>query len=214
GYDLEAAVRPGLAGLFIPKVRTAKDIWQWEALAAWFERRNGTTGLEFVVPAETVEAIVNANEIAGASPRVGAMVGPTSEHADIARAVGFRQTREGAETLYLRSRVLLACRLHGIHPLTALWEDLADLEGLEYFATKSLELGFRGQVVIHPDHVSVVNRVFTPSDDEVRYYEEIVAAVESGQAEGKGAIRFRGQHLDLAHAEKAREWLAAARLLR
>ena len=36
------------------------------------------------------------------------MIGPTSEHADIARAVGYRQSREGTETLYLRSRVLLA----------------------------------------------------------------------------------------------------------
>jgi citrate lyase subunit beta/citryl-CoA lyase len=55
------------------------------------------------------------------------MIGPTAEHADIARAVGYRWTPEGEETLYLRSRVLLACREAGIHPLTGLWERLDDL---------------------------------------------------------------------------------------
>ena len=43
------------------------------------------------------------------------MIGPTAEHADIARAVGYEWTPEGLETLYLRSQVLLACREAG-HP--------------------------------------------------------------------------------------------------
>ena len=43
------------------------------------------------------------------------MIGPTAEHADIARAVGYEWTPEGMETLYLRSRILLACREAG-HP--------------------------------------------------------------------------------------------------
>jgi citrate lyase subunit beta/citryl-CoA lyase len=142
------------------------------------------------------------------------MIGPTSEHADIARAVGYRQSREGSETLYLRSRILLACRQNGLHALTGLWEDLGDLDGLARFADYGLQLGFRGQIVIHPTHVPVVNEVYTPSDAEVAYHEELVATVEEAAARGDGAVRFRGQHIDLAHADKARDWLAHARLVR
>jgi citrate lyase subunit beta/citryl-CoA lyase len=214
GADLEAAVCPELDGLFTPKIKDASDVLRWETLIDWFEVRNGASGLEMIVPVEMVEAITNAFEIAAASPRVGAMVGPTSEHADIARAVGYRQSPEGTETLYLRSRILLACRQNGLHPLTALWEDLADLAGLRTFADYGLQLGFRGQIVIHPSHVAAVNEVFTPSDTEVAYYEELVATVEKAVAEGHGAVRFRGQHVDLAHADKARDWLAHARLVR
>lgn len=214
GADLEAIVGPGLNGLFTPKIRDATDVLRWETLINWFEARNGASGLEMIVPVEMVDAITNCFEIASASKRVGAMIGPTSEHADIARAVGYRQSPEGSETLYLRSRVLLACRQYGLHPLTGLWEDLADLAGLRRFADYGLQLGFRGQVVIHPSHVPVVNEVFTPSDAEVAYHEELVATVERAVAEGRGAVRFHGQHVDLAHADKARDWLAHAKLVR
>ena len=214
GADLEAVVCPELDGLFAPKIKDATDVLRWETLIDWFEARNGAAGLEMIVPVEMVEAITNCFEIAAASPRVGAMIGPTSEHADIARAVGYRQSREGTETLYLRSRVLLACRQYGLHALTGLWEDLGDLDGLREFADYGLQLGFRGQIVIHPSHVAVVNDVFTPSDEEIAYYEELVAAVEAATASGHGAVRFRGQHVDLAHADKARDWLAHARRVR
>jgi len=214
GADLEAVVCPELDGLFTPKVKDATDVLRWETLIDWFEARNGASGLEMIVPVEMVDAITNCFEIAAASPRVGAMIGPTSEHADIARAVGYRQSREGSETLYLRSRILLACRQFGLHALTGLWEDLADLDGLRRFSDYGLQLGFRGQVVIHPSHVPVVNDVFTPSDDEVAYYEDLVAIIDTAVARGEGAVRFRGQHIDLAHADKARDWLAHARLVR
>lgn len=214
GADLEAVVCPALTGLFTPKVNDASDVIRWETLIDWFEARNGASGLEMIVPVEMVDAITNCFEIAAASRRVGAMIGPTSEHADIARAVGYRQSPEGSETLYLRSRILLACRQHSLHALTGLWEDLDDLDGLRRFADYGLQLGFRGQVVIHPSHVPVVNDVFTPSDEEVAYYEELVATMERAAADGQGAVRFRGQHIDLAHADKARDWLAHARLVR
>jgi citrate lyase subunit beta/citryl-CoA lyase len=214
GADLEAVVCPELTGLFTPKIRNATDVVRWETLIDWFEARNGAEGLEMIVPVEMVDAITNAFEIAGASPRVGAMIGPTSEHADIAKAVGYRQSREGSETLYLRSRILLACRQYGLHALTGLWEDLNDLEGLRRFADYGLQLGFRGQILIHPSHVPVVHEVYTPSDDEVAYHEDLVATVEKAVSEGHGAVRFRGTHVDIAHMEKAREWLAHARRVR
>ncbi|WP_235735543.1 HpcH/HpaI aldolase/citrate lyase family protein [Nocardioides alcanivorans] len=214
GADLEAVVCPELDGLFAPKIKDATDVLRWETLIDWFEARNGARDLEMIVPVEMVDAITNCFEIAGASPRVGAMIGPTSEHADIARAVGFRQSREGSETLYLRSRILLACRQYGLHALTALWEDLGDLDGLRQFADYGLQLGFRGMIAIHPSHVPVINEVFTPSDEEVAYYEELVTTVDAAVARGDGAVRFRGQHVDLAHADKARDWLAHTRLVR
>lgn len=214
GTDLSVVVQPALTGLFTPKVRDATDVIRWDTMIDCFETLSGASGLEMIVPVEMVDAIINCDEIAAASPRVGAMIGPTSEHADIARAVGYRQSPGGSETLYLRSRILLACRRNGLHPLTGLWEDLADLDGLRSFADYGLQLGFRGQIVIHPSHVPVVNDVFTPSDAEVEYHAALVEAVEAASHTGDGAVRFRGQHVDIAHADKARDWLAHARLVR
>ena len=214
GADLEAVVVPGLDGVFAPKIEQATDVLQYDALLDHFESRNGVTGLEYIVPVETVKAIQNAREIASASPRVGAMIGPTAEHADIARAVGYEWTPEGLETLYLRSQVLLACREAGIHALTGLWEDLENLSGLKEFAVRGRQLGFRGMIAIHPSHVATVNEVFTPSAETVAFYEGMVAAYEDAAAAGTGALRYRGLHIDKAHYDKAVEWLERAARLR
>jgi len=214
GADLEAVVGPGLDGIFAPKIEYATDVLRYDALLDHFEQRNGATGLQYVVPVETVPAIQNCREIALASPRVGAMIGPTAEHADIAREVGFEFTPEGLETLYLRSRVLLACREAGIHALTALWERLDDLDGLRTFAQFGRQLGFRGMVAIHPKHVALINEVFSPTPDQIEFYEGMVEAYDAAAADGRGALRYRGLHIDKAHFDKAVLWLEHARRAR
>jgi citrate lyase subunit beta/citryl-CoA lyase len=213
GADLEAVVVPGLTGIFAPKISAATDVLRYDALLDHFESRNGVSGLEYIVPVEMVGAIAAAREIALASPRVGAMIGPTAEHADIARAVGYQWTPEGLETLYLRSRVLLACREAGIHPLTGLWERLDDLDGLRAFAGQGRQLGFRGMVVIHPSHVAVVNEAFSPTAEDIAFHEGLIAAYDEAAADGHGAVRYRGVHIDKAHVDTARDWLALARSL-
>ncbi|MFV2178060.1 HpcH/HpaI aldolase/citrate lyase family protein [Actinomadura sp. LOL_016] len=213
GADLETVVVPGLTGVFAPKISVATDVLRYDTLVDHFETRNGVTGLEYIVPVEMIGAIQNAREIALASPRIGAMIGPTAEHADIARAVGYRWTPGGEETLYLRSRVLLACREAGIHPLTGLWERLDDLTGLKAFAEHGRQLGFRGMIAIHPSHVPVVNEAFSPTAEDIDFHEGLLAAYENAAARGDGAVRYRGVHIDKAHADTARDWLDHARSL-
>jgi len=211
GADLEAVVVPGLTGVFAPKIGSATDVLRYDALLDHFEERNGVTGLEYIVPVEMIGAIQDARAIATASPRVGAMIGPTAEHADIARAVGYQWTPGGEETLYLRSRILLACREAGIHPLTGLWERLDDLAGLKAFAEHGRRLGFRGMIAIHPSHVPVVNEAFSPTPEDIAFHEGLLDAYEEAAAAGDGAVRYRGVHIDKAHADTARDWLAHAR---
>lgn len=103
GLDLEAAVVPGLTGVFAPKVDSALDVVRYDALLDHFEARAGVTGLEYIIPVETIHGIQNCEEIAAASERVGAMIGPTAEHADIAKAVGFEWTPEGLESMVHRA---------------------------------------------------------------------------------------------------------------
>lgn len=210
GYDLEAVVGPGLTGLFAPKIDRATDVIRYDALVDFFEERNGGSGLEYIVPVETIHGIQNCEEIASASPRVGAMIGPTAEHADIAKAVGYEWSPGGLESLVHRTKILLATRAAGRHPLTALWERIGDLDGLREFATQGRRMGFRGQIVLHPSHVPVVNDVFTPSAKDVDFYRSMVRTYDEAASRGDGAVMFGDIHIDKAHADKAREWLAHA----
>lgn len=208
GADLEAVVSPGLTGVFTPKVDSHVDLIRYDALLDHFEARAGVSDLEYIVPVETIHGIQNCEEIAAGSPRVGAMIGPTAEHADIARAVGYEWTPEGTESRYHRTRIMLATKAAGRHPLTALWERIHDLEGLEQFSARSRGMGFRGQVVLHPSHVPVVNRIYTPDQEQVDFYSGLLETYREAARRGDGAVMYGDIHVDKAHADKAEEWLA------
>jgi citrate lyase subunit beta / citryl-CoA lyase len=213
GLDLEATVMPGLTGIFAPKVDTAIDVIRYDTLLDHFEARAGVSGLEYIIPVETIHGIQNCEEIASASPRVGAMIGPTAEHADIAKAVGYEWSPEGLESMVHRTKILLATRAAGRHPLTALWERIRDLDGLREFTIRGRKMGFRGQVVLHPTHVPVVNEVFTPDAEQIAFYRGLLATYNEADARGDGAVMYGDIHIDKAHADKAEEWLARVDLL-
>ena len=213
GLDLEATVSPGLTGIFAPKVDTAIDVIRYDTLLDHFEARSGVTGLQYIVPVETIHGIQNCEEIAAASARVGAMIGPTAEHADIAKAVGYEWSPEGLESMVHRTKILLATRAADRHPLTALWERIRDLDGLREFTIRGRKMGFRGQVVLHPTHVPVVNEVFTPDAEQIDFYRGLLSTYNEADARGDGAVMYGDIHIDKAHADKAEEWLARVDLL-
>jgi citrate lyase subunit beta/citryl-CoA lyase len=163
--DVAAVVRPGLTALLLPKVYGRDDIVAFDVLvtAAEIERGMSRGGVGLIPSLETARSLSNVDEIA-AAPRVVSLMAAAAKDADISREVGFSWTPAGVETLYLRSKVVLAARSAGLaHIVLGLWQDVADLEGLRAFAQANRQLGFGGQVLIHPSHVAVVNEVYSPS---------------------------------------------------
>jgi citrate lyase subunit beta/citryl-CoA lyase len=206
GADLEAIVRPGLHALLVPKVATVADICRFDGLLTHFELRAGMDRgtVELIPSLETAAAVANAAQLATA-PRVVTLQSATARDGDIAREVGFDWSASGLETLYLRSQAVLACRAAGLdHPLCGVWQDIADLGGLRAFAVQNRALGFRGQLVLHPSHVGVVNEVYAVSAAELDRAKRMLAVFEEAQARGSAAATFEGEHIDLAHVTTAR----------
>jgi len=216
GFDLDAVVVDGLDGLLLPKVDSPEDVVRFDALVGHFERRSSIAPgtVELLATLETAPALVACDRIAAAAPRMAGLLGSTARDGDVVAALGYEWTAEGLETLYLRSRVVLGTRAAGLdYPVCGLWQELRDLDGLREFAAGNRRLGFRGQVVIHPSHVPVVNDVFAPDPAELARFAALVAAFEEAERRGDGAVVFGGEHIDAAHANRARQALAfAARL--
>jgi len=210
GRDLASVVRPGLTAILLPKIHRAADVVAFDALVRHFELEAGLPlGTVGLIPSlETAKGLANVDDIAGA-PRVVSLMAAAAKDADISREVGFRWTPAGLETLYLRSKVVLAARAAGLsHVVLGLWQSIQDLEGLQQFARANAELGFGGQVVIHPSHVQTVNEAYAVAPAELERYQGMVAAYEEAAARGEGAVMFRGDHIDLAHVQHARCVLA------
>ena len=87
----------------------------------------------------TRPAIRSAYEIAMASDRVAYMGGAVSRFGDIVADIGFRWTREGTETLYIREKVLIDARAAGIrYPISGMWGGANDdLDGLRAWLTRA-----------------------------------------------------------------------------
>lgn len=211
--DIEVAVAGGARAIALPKVESLDDIVVADRLISWAEARCGRpVGSTALTPSlETAWAIHFAHAVATASPRVALTGAVAPRGGDVERNVGYRWTPSGEESFAFRSNVLLAMRAAGVaNPLSGLWTDVGALDGLERLAVEARAIGYDGLVVIHPSHVSIVNRVFTAAPQELRYHRELIAALEAAQAEGRAAIQFRGAMVDIAMLETARAVLAQA----
>ncbi len=212
--DLEGILCPELNGVALPKVETVADMKELDALLTHLEKRMGIAPgtIETPLACETAKAMRNIYEIATSCPRVKRVSLAAGPGGDAARAIGYIWSKDGMETLFLRSRTVLECRAAGIqYPTVSSWWNIKDLEGLEKDARWNRQLGFRGQTVMHPSHVPIVNRVFTPSAEEITYYEGLIQAMEDARKRGIAAVTYKGDMVDEAMVKTAHELLALAR---
>jgi citrate lyase subunit beta/citryl-CoA lyase len=191
--DLEAVVRTGLAGVVVPKVEQPGDVYAVDVMLRCVEADLGVeVGSTLIYPIlETAQALRLSYEIAMASPRVAYMGGAVSRFGDIVRAIGYRWTAEGAESLYLRSKVLIDARAAGIrYPISGMWAGpVSDLDGVRRWAEHLRDLGYYGMLLSSPSHIDVVNEAFSPSAADLERWRGLVAAVEAAD-DSSEPVRF------------------------
>lgn len=212
GADVHAVAVAELSAFLVPMLRKRDDVVAFDAIVTAGEIANavprGTVGI--VASFETAAAIANVEEIVS-GPRIVGVMAAAAKDADVSRSVGFRWTASGEETLYLRSRILIAARSEGLRMIVlGLWQDVSDLEGMRAFARQNAGLGYTGQVIIHPTHATIANEEYGLSQEQADYYRRLIAAFEEGELAGHAAVTFDGEHIDIAHAANAREILARA----
>jgi citrate lyase subunit beta / citryl-CoA lyase len=97
----------------------------------------------------------------------------------------------------------------GVQPVDGVFADFKNEKGLRAEAEAAAREGFTGKLAIHPAQVPVINAAFTPSHDEVRHAEEIVAAFEAHP--DAGVLSVGGKMVDRPHLVQARRVLERAR---
>jgi citrate lyase subunit beta / citryl-CoA lyase len=210
--DILAIVGPHLEGIMISKPIGPEDIDCVSMMLSEAEFRKGAViGATRVMPLlETARSMELCYDIARRD-RVPAICGCTAKNADVARALGYVWTADGRETLYLKSRTVMAARAAGKLPLGGLWQQIHDLEGLKAASIRDRELGMTGELILHPSHVPTINQVYSPTPEQVAYYEGMIAAMDKAQAGGRASTVYDGEHIDLAHVKTAREIIELAK---
>jgi citrate lyase subunit beta / citryl-CoA lyase len=212
--DLEGVLCHELDAIVLPKVETPADMHELDALLTHLERRLGIPvgKIETPLGCETSKAMRNVYEIVTSCRRVKHASLAAGPGGDAARAIGYTWSKEGTETLYLRSKLILDARAAGVqYPTISSWWNIKDLEGLERDAKWNRQLGYRGQTVMHPSHVPIVNAVFTPSAEEIAFHKGLIAAMEDATRKGIAAVTYKGDMVDEAMVKTSRELLAFAK---
>lgn len=209
--DLLAVALPGVEGIVISKPWGPEDVYMASSMIAEAETRaNLPLGSIGLIPLlETARSMQLCYEIAQ-MPRVVGIVGATAKNADMGRALKFVWTPDGRETEYLKSRVVMAARAAGKQAIGGIWQQIKDLEGLARSSAFDRQLGMSGELALHPMQVETINRTYTPTAEDVAYYQGMIDALDAAQAQGRASVMYDGEHIDIAHVKTAHEVIALA----
>jgi citrate lyase subunit beta / citryl-CoA lyase len=212
--DLAATITARPYGVMLPKSRSAKDVVVVDAWLAAIEAEAGIpVGSTRVLPivTESASALFEMQSYSrDAGPRLcGMLWGGEDLAADIgAKASRSIDGRYAGPYALARSLTLLAATAAGVDAVDAVFTNFRDTAGLRAEAEESVREGFSAKAAIHPDQVAVINEVFTPTDEEIRYAKLVVSAFE--QSPGAGAVAIDGKMLDRPHLRSANRVLSRA----
>jgi citrate lyase subunit beta / citryl-CoA lyase len=189
-----AAVGARAYGIRIPKCESAADV-------AWVAER--APGKPIICAVESARGVLAAAEIAAAPGVRHLAMGGVDLQRDLNAGNG------NLQTLYVRSHLVVVSRAAGLEPpIDSVYPRLDDAAGLREQTEFARSLGFFGKSAIHPRQLPVLHEVFTPSEEEVGWAREVVAAFE---AAGGAALRLPGgEFVDLPVAQRARRLLELA----
>ncbi len=216
---VEVVERAGdcLDAVVLPKVGGPRDITWLDLLLSQIELAIGLSPGRIAIEAQIEDAagLAGADDIAGASPRLEALVfGP----ADFMASLGMRSLTVGAQPAgyrggdafhYAHMRILVAARAHGLQAIDGPYAAIQDVAGLQRSAASVAALGYDGKWVVHPTQVAVVNQEFSPGQAEYDRAELLLEAYAYYTGRGLGAAMLDGEMIDEASRKMAT--VAAAR---
>jgi citrate lyase subunit beta/citryl-CoA lyase len=189
GYDdLVAAAKAGPDAVLLPKVESAETVRQAESVLL---SHGAPPEMAIWCMMETPRAMLHAEEIADASPRLGGLVMGTS---DLAKDLQAQHTAMRLPLITALGLCILAARAARIAILDGVYLDLNDHEG----------------TLIHPKQLAAANEVFAPSEDELRLSRRIIDAYAEAEAQGKGVVLVDGKLIERLHVDHAKRVVALA----
>ena len=73
-------------------------------------------------------------------------------------------------------------------------------------------MGFDAKQIIHPAQIEIVQRTFSPSEEEIKRAQHILEQYKRAVSEGKGAYGLNGEMMDAPMILQAERTLAKAKL--
>jgi len=201
--DLTAAAAAGPDAVLVPKVESGEQV---RALVAALEAAGAPPETQLWAMVETPRALLHAEEIASAHPRLTAIVMGTNDIVN--ETYGLHVPGRNPVVLASLSWTLLAARAAGVMVIDGVYNDVKDADGFAAEARQGREMGFDGKTLIHPSQVEPANLAFSPSEEDVARARDLIATFEEAKAAGQGVVTFNNKMVEELHVRDARRILA------
>ena len=201
--DLELIGLADVHGIVLPKSESGADIVE-------LSHRTGNIPIHAIVT-ETAASLFGLLSYRDPNTTLAAMSWGAE---DLSAALGASSKTDadgGLSFTYrmARSLCLAGAVAAGAQPVDGVFADFRDDEGLKREAEAASREGFTGKLAIHPAQVQIINQAFSPSAEDIRHAEEIVAAFEAHP--DAGVLSVGGKMVDRPHLVQAKRVLERAR---
>ena len=200
-----------LEEVMLPKVQSAAEVVALDLLLNQVEINaglpRGHIGIEAQI--ETARGIINVEEICAASPRLETIIlGPVDMSAsmEMPSLAGGLQIPEypGDYFHYVFVKILMAGRANGLQVIDGPYVKVRDSEGFRDFCKRTQILGYDGKWALHPDQVTILNEVFSSSQEQFdRAWDILDAYRQATEGDRKGAVMFGDEMIDEASRKVA-----------
>ncbi|MGA8724771.1 MAG: CoA ester lyase [Acidimicrobiales bacterium] len=201
--------------LMLPKVRNAADVVALDLLVTQVERNCGLpaghVGIEAQI--ETTGGLINVEEICAASPRLETIIfGPADFAASMEMPVltGGVAIPEypGDHFNYVFSKILMAGRANGLQVIDGPFLKVRELDSLREFSQRTRVLGYDGKWALTPDQVTVLNEVYSPTQEQFdRAWDILDAYRKATEDDRSGAVMFGDEMIDEASRKMATKFV-------
>jgi citrate lyase subunit beta/citryl-CoA lyase len=195
--DLEAGVQPGVKAIVCPKITSPDHIRAIAEIVGELEMEIGLPHgrIRLVALVECAAAFFRIGEIAVAEPR---LIGVNLGTEDLAAELGVDPADEESGLLQAKLTTIMANRKAGLEPmgLASSMANFRDLDRLGEIAARSRRMGFVGATCIHPAQVAVLNRAFSPTEEERDWASRAKDAFEAAISGGSASVALDGAMID------------------
>jgi citrate lyase subunit beta/citryl-CoA lyase len=200
-----------LEEVMLPKTQSAAEVVALDLLLTQVEANAGLPAGHIGIEAqiETTRGLINVEEICAASPRLETIVfGPADFAASMEMPVltGGVSIPEypGDHFHYVFSKILMAGRANGLQVIDGPFLKIRELDALREYCMRTRTLGYDGKWALNPDQVTVLNEVYSPTQEQYDRALAILAAYrQATEDDRKGAVMFGDEMIDEASRKMA-----------
>ena len=128
--------------------------------------------------------------------------------------MGIKGSDKRKELLYALSKVTMISKAFNIISIDGVFNNFKDNVGLEKECLQGKNFGFDGKTLIHPSQVEITNKIFSPSENDIKEAYEIIECFKNNSEEGSGVAVYKGRIIEDLHVRAAKKLISFDKIIK